>query len=343
MENSVTEAAKLQHQRNVRAVKNIVKRLDSGKIPVNTTEIRLFVIARNESLRLPYFLNYYKKLGVNRFFIIDNNSSDDTTQIALEYNNVHVFTTRYPYTNHWYWMEYFLEIYGMDHWCIVVDVDELIAYPYSDKGLSLAGLINYLDSNGYTAMRFLLLDIYSDKSIQESVYKKGDDPLEVCRFFDREFEEKEVILFDKLNQRSFNAIVYTGGMRERVFNNRPGSLPYHLSKISILKKSPDNYLTQGMHAVNGALLADIQGVVFHTKFMHDFLDEVKEEAKREEHFDNAIMYKIFNEALKKDPSLCMKTENSRLYRDLDQLIDLGIVLTSKNLDDYCLQLLNPMP
>jgi len=35
----------------------------------------------NEALRLPYFLTYYRNPGVKKFFIVDNNSTDETAEI----------------------------------------------------------------------------------------------------------------------------------------------------------------------------------------------------------------------------------------------------------------------
>jgi len=46
--------------------------------PVAPGEIRAFARCRDERLRLPAFLRHYRALGVNRFFIVDNGSSDGT-------------------------------------------------------------------------------------------------------------------------------------------------------------------------------------------------------------------------------------------------------------------------
>ena len=48
-----------------------LSRLDHNLIP-DLDEIRLFAKVRNEAKRLPFFLCYYRALGVDRFFIIDN-------------------------------------------------------------------------------------------------------------------------------------------------------------------------------------------------------------------------------------------------------------------------------
>ena len=49
-----------------------LKRLDTHGIPEDKSEIRLFGVVRNESLRMPYFLDYYRRMGVMRFFIVDS-------------------------------------------------------------------------------------------------------------------------------------------------------------------------------------------------------------------------------------------------------------------------------
>ena len=42
--------------------------------------ILLFVTVRNERVRLPYFLEYYRKLGVDHFVVIDNGSDDGSRE-----------------------------------------------------------------------------------------------------------------------------------------------------------------------------------------------------------------------------------------------------------------------
>jgi hypothetical protein len=45
---------------------------------IKSKDILLFSTVRNEEIRLPFFLDYYRNLGVNHFLIVDNNSSDGT-------------------------------------------------------------------------------------------------------------------------------------------------------------------------------------------------------------------------------------------------------------------------
>ena len=39
-------------------------------------DILLVMVVRNEALRLPYFLDYYRRLGVAQFLVVDNDSTE---------------------------------------------------------------------------------------------------------------------------------------------------------------------------------------------------------------------------------------------------------------------------
>lgn len=313
-----------------------LRRIDTLPIHKIKSEIRLFAIMRNESLRLPYFHSYYQGLGVDRFFFIDNNSTDSSREIILSKINSHLFVTEQSYRDHWYWLEYMLDRFGRGHWCLVVDIDELFQYPHSDT-VSLKDFCKFLDSKGDTAVRSMLLDMYSDVSCNRIEYAAGQNPLDVLRYFDPTFDEISATFFDRHNWRPFRAKTYVGGVRDRVFRSK---MPNHLSKISLFKFMPDSYLTQGMHAINCAQVSDIQGITFHTKFLQDFVDEVYEESRREEHFGNAIVYKIIKEVISVSPEFTFYSDVSVKLENISQLFDLGFLRSSADFDSYALELKN---
>ena len=47
---------------------------------VRREPILLFTCLRNEKVRLPYFLQYYRDLGVDHFLIVDNDSDDGSRE-----------------------------------------------------------------------------------------------------------------------------------------------------------------------------------------------------------------------------------------------------------------------
>ena len=325
---------KYQHKWNVYKTRFIYKKIDDKFIPQKTKELRLFVIARNESLRLPYFLNYYAGKEVDRIFIIDNNSTDNTRELALSYPNTHVFTINKSYKYHWYWIEFFLNKYGKNYWCMVVDMDELFYFPNAEN-MSFKDLTEYLTLFNFTSVHSVLLDMYSDKPIRNTKYNPNDNPLDCCPYFDPpHYNNYTVPLFDKKKWKFFYTKIYIGGMRKRVFKSAKNFNPL-ISKIPLFYYTSNTYLYQGMHGINGTKPADIEGVVFHTKFMHDFIDNVMEESIREEHWDNAAEYKTYKEHILNNSNLTLNYPSSLKYCGSTQLVELGIMQSSYQFENYC--------
>jgi hypothetical protein len=311
-----------------------IRPIIKNKSLIKRNEVCIFSIMRNEALRLPHFFSYYKNLGVESFFLVDNDSTDDSVKIALQHKGVNVFKSTRSYKDHWYWMEYLLQKYGRDHWCLVVDIDELFSFSHADT-LSIRDLCIYLDQNNQTAVRSFLLDMYSGGQVENAGYQPGDNPLEVVGHFDPDFTELEFMFPDRLRFRPYAFPIFSGGMRDRIFGK--SNPPSILSKVSLFKNVKGTYLSQGMHAINGARLSDLQGVVFHTKFLSDFIQEVEEECQREQHYGNAFYYKQFQKTLREQPSLSFYHAGSVKYRDHQQLVELGLMKTSPAFEEYVQQ------
>ncbi len=47
---------------------------------VRAEPMLLFTVLRNEKVRLPYFLQYYRDLGIDHFLIVDNDSDDGSRE-----------------------------------------------------------------------------------------------------------------------------------------------------------------------------------------------------------------------------------------------------------------------
>jgi len=317
--------SKYYYQRQFTKSISQLRKLNMTPVSEDRKEIRLFAVLRNESLRLPHFLKYYENLGVDRFFFVDNNSTDNSKDIILKNSNSHLYFTQDSYQNHWFWIEYLLEQYGKGHWCIVVDIDELFTFPYAEF-LSIKELIRFLEHEKSESVRAYLLDMYSKNSLSDSRYEPGENPLLTVSYFDKEYTSGIFSFQDRKRFEFFNSVIFTGGVRERVFGQM--SPPHILSKIPLFHYTENTYLAQGMHAINRSRISEIQSAVFHTKFLDDFPSEVLEEVQREEHYGNAIYYKHYQYTLKKKENISFHNHNSIKYIDSGQLVQLGIMKSS---------------
>ena len=70
-----------------------MQQVDRRHIPIRRNEIRAFMCIRNEILRLPWILEYHRRIGIDRFFIVDNGSTDGSLDFLLAQDDVHCFYT----------------------------------------------------------------------------------------------------------------------------------------------------------------------------------------------------------------------------------------------------------
>ncbi len=61
----------IRKSRELRAVQN-------NTAAIRPSDVLLVSTVRNEKIRLPYFLRYYRELGIDHFLIVDNDSTDGT-------------------------------------------------------------------------------------------------------------------------------------------------------------------------------------------------------------------------------------------------------------------------
>jgi glycosyltransferase involved in cell wall biosynthesis len=163
-----------------------LRRLDNRAAPPGAVEIRAFLLVRNEIQRLAATLAHHRALGVHRFFVIDNGSTDGTVDYLLGEPDVHVFATSGAYQiarNGIDWIELLLHAYGEDRWCLLLDADEHLVYPECET-VRLPDFCRTLEDRGLNCLATSFVDLYADRPIADTHLSQARPPLDVCRFFD---------------------------------------------------------------------------------------------------------------------------------------------------------------
>ncbi len=298
-------------------------RVDQNKLDIRSGEILLFSCLRNEQLRLPHFLEYYRGLGVSRFVVVDNDSTDETSRLLRAQPDVNVFHTVCSYAGSHYgvhWLNSLLGQFGCDHWVVVVDADELLVYPDCET-LRLPDLVRRLGATGADAMLTFLLDMYANGPIREAHYTPGVPFLEICPYFD-----SDSYTFGTQGMKAM--IPDRGGVRRRLFwkpgREHRGNPPY-LPKVPLVKWSAGLEYLASTHLIEGIRLAPTTGILLHFKLFSDFVERTMIEVERGEHWDGAAQYSVYAEVLAAEPALDPMYPGSVRFQNSRQLVKMGLM------------------
>lgn len=290
-------------------------------------DILLFSTFRDENIRLPYFLKYYRDLGVAHFLMVDNGSTDGGQEYLADQKDVSLWSTNSSYKRSRFgmdWLNWLQQCYGHDHWSLTVDPDEFFVYPFCDTR-PIRALTDWLDGSQIRSFGAMLLDMYPKGRIDAVPYSSGQNPMEIASWFD---PGNYTIAQNKF----YGNLWIQGGPRARVFfPDAPKKAPA-LNKIPLVKwdkryayvSSTHMLLPRGLNKTYDEWGGEqASGVLLHAKFLDTFDAKAKEELTRRQHYSASVEYKAYVENMKDNPELWCKW--SEKYINWRQLEILGLM------------------
>ena len=328
----VWQSYRLRLQRRRWRIRAFRKRRDLRAIANRTDQITpsdILVVStlRNEGARLPYFLKYYREMGVDHFLMVDNDSTDGSLDYLAKQPDVSVWTTRASYKRARFgvdWMNWLQMKYGHDHWCLVVDPDELFLYPFCDTR-PIRALTDWLDASSIKSFGAMLLDMYPKGRIDSEPYTPGRNPLEIASWFDAGN-------YTISKNPKYGNLWIQGGPRARKFFTEEPELAPALNKIPLVKwhrryayhSSTHTLLPRGLNLVYDEWGGEkASGVLLHTKFLDTFSHKAREELERRQHYGGSKEYLAYAAGLQDNPDLWCKW--SERYINWRQLEILGLM------------------
>lgn len=308
------------------------KRRELRPVAIRTAAIRkgdiLCVLTlRNEAQRLPHFLAHHRRLGVDHFLVIDNASSDGSADLLRDQPDVSLWSTPASYRASRFgldWQNWLLLRYGRRHWCLTLDADELLVYPYWETR-PLPALVRWLEGQGADSFGALMLDLYPDTPLSAQDPVPGGDPLRHLRWFDSGNYGLQV-------QPRMRNLWIQGGPRARAFfADDPRRAPT-LNKIPLVKwhwryaylNSTHSALPPRLNAVFDETGGErTSGILLHTKFLPEVIEKSAEEKDRRQHFADPARFGGYYDGLIADPNLHCAA--SREYTGWRQLVALGLM------------------
>lgn len=138
---------------------------------IGKRDIILITCVCNDRHRITALVDYYRKLKVSHFLMIDNGSTDGFQEWAKDQSDISVWRTGSSHdtpAKRAHWVNELLRRYGTDHWCVVVDPDEFLVYPNMETR-SLRSLTSFLDEERRRCMHALTIQTYEKPEDEQNV------------------------------------------------------------------------------------------------------------------------------------------------------------------------------
>jgi hypothetical protein len=291
------------------------------------SDILVFSTLRNEHVRLPWFLRYYRALGVDHFLIVDNDSADGSRDYLAEQPDVSLWHSTASYKRARFgvdWLNLLQARHGHGHWCLTVDPDEFLVYPFCDTR-PLRALTDWLDASSIRSFGAMLLDMYPKGPLAAQPYREGQDPFEIACWFD---SGNYMI---RRNPRLHNLWIQ-GGPRARAFFAASPERAPALNKIPLVRwqrhyvyvSSTHMLLPRGLNRVYDEWGGEkASGCLLHAKFLDTFAAKAAEEMERRQHYAGSHEYRAYHAGLGGGTDLWTKW--SEKYINWRQLEILGLM------------------
>ncbi len=161
----------------------------AGEIVSSATDITLISCLKEEP-GVDEWLNYYRKLGVTRFFLIDDHSVKPLA-VRCQATDVHIWRPeagRFRFSKA-FWIELLARNYCMGQWIITVDGDEYIRLPEgcTDEHTQcrFCHLIDYAERHSLTYFCGFLLDLFPAAENYDTASK--NIPIALSKFTNYQF------------------------------------------------------------------------------------------------------------------------------------------------------------
>lgn len=325
-------AYRLRLARKRRLLRGWLKRRELLPVADRTAAIRpddilLFTVLRNERDRLDHFLAYYRRMGIGHFLVVDNGSDDGSDRLLAAQPDVSLWSSSASYKRARYgmdWLNHLLGRHGAGHWTLTVDVDEFLVYAHADTR-PLRALTDWLDASALKAFPAMLVDLYADRPVEETLCPPGADPVAAAPWFDAGN-------YTIRRNARFGNLWIQGGPRQRVFfPDRPEEAPA-LNKIPLVRwkrgyvytSSTHTLLPRGLNLVYDEWGGEKPaGALLHAKFLASLGAKAEEELRRRQHYAASREYRAYRRRI--GQGLTLWTPHSTRYTGWRQLEEAGLL------------------
>ena len=234
---------------------------------------------KDDIRRIQLLVDHYRTLGVKKFAILDNGSSDGTFEWMLDQPDIDLFQCDKPYQTNVKegWISRLVSYYGFDRWYIVTDSDETAVY-HNMESEALSELTARLEKLGIKRVKALTLDVYRESPL----FKESADIRKEYRWID-----SDSYVETSVNAGSYRIKRFLGGPRYRLTGSK---IPLDKHPLVYWEKgtvSDDAHYQFPHDCINEAPCS--MGIL-HYKFLDGDYEEYKKRASKKSKFAGRGFY-----------------------------------------------------
>lgn len=278
----------------------------------------VFGFVRDETLRLPDFLAWHRRLGIEHFVIVDHQSVDGTGEFLLAQPDVTVYYTdddHFEAGSGMRWMNELIDRHAPDNWCIYLDADEHLVYPgYEHR--QVGEFLKSIEDEGADVVRGLMLDMHPATLAETTSANPAAPLLETNPLFTSTYSFTPTVVPPYM--------LVTGGFRDSVLGNHGGEQ----NKTPIIRSASGVRFASSSHWVTHGKVSATTVALLHYKFLSDWDKriEVETDWTDDPHFEwRKKAFRRLQVQAAADGNIDFRTDNTVRFESSQQLIDLGLL------------------
>lgn len=277
-------------------------------------------VVRDELALAAEFLGHYRKAGIRRFAIIDNNSGDGSIEYFLRQSDVDLYRASDAFTTvrKQAWLNLLIDLYNRPgQWFLHADADEHIVFDGLETGRTFADVTTVMERHGIARARGCLVDMYAPDT-DGTAEEEGAAFDETHFFFDgdgyREYPLEPLIARE-------------GGPRQRLFGAISQQFRPQLTKYPLFRFEPGEVFVNPhfLWPYDGNFRSGCFLGILHYKFLPGFARKVEKAVREGNYWENSFEYRCYQSVLTQSGRLALADTVSRAYLGPQSLLQSGLI------------------